>query len=149
MATQSEQIYELVWSTRRLFQQLRSTSEKLLESSGINPSQRAVLEFLHKNPFQTVANMARERTVSRQHIQTIVNTLLDLKLVQTVENPEHKRSPLISLTSEGKKLFAKITRKEAKILGAMANEFNEKDILTSIQTLTAINSYLDTNNWKK
>jgi len=142
MATNSKDIYELVWCTRRLFQQLRDTSDKLLDGTGINTSQRAVLEFLHGNPSQTVSNMAREKTVSRQHIQTVVNNLLKLELVTTKENPAHKSSPLIAITGKGKKLFQKITRKEAKVLEAMANEFREKDISTSINTLKAINTYL-------
>lgn len=142
MATNSKDIYELVWCTRRLFQQLRATSDKLLDGTGINTSQRAVLEFLYGNPAQTVSNMAREKTVSRQHIQTVVNSLLELELVTTKENPSHKSSPLIAITSKGKKLYQKITRKEAKVLETMAKEFKEKDISTSINTLKAINTYL-------
>lgn len=144
-----EQIYELVWTTRRLFQQLRAASDELLEGTGINASQRAVLEFLHQHQPQTVSNMARERTVSRQHIQTVVNDLLSLNLVQSKENPAHKRSPLISITNQGKKLFKQITQKEKKVLEAMATEFNEKNIATSIRTLNAINDYLTSDQWKK
>lgn len=149
MNKKPEQIYELVWSTRRLFQQLRATSDELLEGTEIKASQRAVLEFLDQHQPQTVSNMAREKTVSRQHIQTLVNDLLSLKLVKSQENPAHKRSPLISMTGEGKKLFKKITQKEIKVLGAMAGEFNEKNITTSIRTLNAIGDYLKSAQWNK
>ena len=149
MNKKPEQIYELVWSTRRLFQQLRATSDELLEGTGINASQRAVLEFLNQNQPQTVSNMAREKTVSRQHIQTVVNDLLSLELVQSKENPAHKRSPLISMTEKGKKLFKKITQREIKVLDAMAGEFSEKNIATSVQTLNAIRDYLKSEQWKK
>jgi DNA-binding MarR family transcriptional regulator len=144
-----EQIYELIWCTRRLFQQLRSTSDELLNGTGINASQRAVLEFLNQHQPQTVSNMAREKMVSRQHIQTVVNDLLQLDLVQAQDNPAHKRSPLISMTEQGKQLFKKTTREEMKVLDAMSAELNEKDIATSIRTLNALNDYLQSAQWKK
>ena len=78
MASNPEEMYQLVWWTRRLFQQLRVTSEELMEGTGINASQRAVLEFLYGHPAQTVSQMAREKNVSRQHIQTVVNNLLEI-----------------------------------------------------------------------
>jgi len=149
MDTKPEHIYELVWCTRRLFQQLRATSEELLEGTGINASQRAVLEFLDQHQPQTVSNMAREKNVSRQHIQTLVNDLLTLKLVKSQENPAHKRSPLMSMTEQGKKLFMKIIRDEAKVLASMEGEFSGKNISTSIRTLKAIHQYLQSEHWKK
>jgi DNA-binding MarR family transcriptional regulator len=149
MTTKSEQVYQLVWHTRRLFQQLRATSDELLEGTGINASQRAVLEFLSMHQPQTVSTMAREKTVSRQHIQTVVNDLLALGFVESQDNPAHKRSPLILMTSRGAKLFKKITQNEAKLLETMAGEFSEKNIATSIRTLTAVNDYLASRSWKK
>ena len=149
MDTKPEHIYELVWCTRRLFQQLRATSEELLEGTGINASQRAVLEFLDQHQPQTVSNMAREKNVSRQYIQTLVNDLLTLKLVKSQENPAHKRSPLMSMTEQGKKLFMKIIRDEAKVLASMEGEFSGKNISTSIRTLKAMHQYLQSEHWKK
>ena len=149
MATSQDEMYQLVWWTRRLFQQLRATSDGLLDGTGINASQRAVLEFLHDNPPLTVSDMAREKTVSRQHIQTLVNSLLDADLVQTQDNPAHKRAPLITLTPEGKKLFQKITRQESKVLAAMAGKFDRKDVATATRTLQAIHDYLQSDHGKK
>jgi DNA-binding MarR family transcriptional regulator len=139
---ETNQIYELVWCTRRLFQQLRATSDELLEGTGINTSQRAVLEFLSQNQPLTVSSMAREKDVSRQHIQLIVNSLLEVNLVEARTNPAHKRSPIISITEKGEKLFAKIILKEAKVLAAMADQFSEKNISTSIRTLKEMRDYL-------
>ena len=149
MDTKPKHIYELVWCTRRLFQQLRATSEELLEGTGINASQRAVLEFLDQHQPQTVSNMAREKNVSRQHIQTLVNDLLTLNLVKSHENPAHKRSPFMSMTEQGKKLFMKIIRDEAKVLASMASEFSGKNVSTSIRTLKSMHQYLQSEHWKK
>ena len=107
-SSRAKTLYQLIWQTRRLFQRLRATSDELLDATGINSSQRAVLEFLHGQPPQTVPAIARERTVSRQHIQTVVNDLLELGLVEAIDNPSHKRSPLIRTTAAGEALFASI-----------------------------------------
>ena len=147
MTAKAEQMYELVWRTRRLFQQLRISGDELLQGTGINASQRAVLEFLNLRQPQTVSNMARERNVSRQHIQTVVNDLLALGFVEAKENPSHKRSPLILLTTDGKKLFRKITQKEARILEVLAKEFNENNVTTTIDTLMALENCLASAKW--
>jgi len=46
---------------------------------------RAVLEGLDRSGPRTVPAMARARLVTRQHIQTILNELLERKLVETQE----------------------------------------------------------------
>jgi len=144
MKSKPESIYDLVWHTRRLFQQLRETSDELLQGTGINPSQRAVLEFLVRDGSQSVATMAREKQVSRQHVQKVVNTLLQLSLVEPLDNPEHKRSPLIRVTAKGKRLFARISERESALLRAMAKNFDEGDIQDSVRTMKRIGAWLKT-----
>lgn len=141
-------LYQLIWQTRRLFQRLRSTSDELLEGSGINASQRAVLEFLHQKQPQTVPQMAREKSVTRQHIQVVVNDLLAFELVKVVENPAHKRSPLIQMKSAGKRLFKSIQKQEAALLKAMEGMFTNRDITTALRTLKAIDDYLESGEWR-
>lgn len=144
----SSSLYQLIWQTRRLFQRLRSTSDELLVGCGINTSQRAVLEFLHQKQPQTVPQIAREKSVSRQHIQIVVNDLLTLELIESVENPAHKRSPLMQLTTHGRALFASILKKEATLLKNMEEKFSQKELTTAINTLKFIDDYLKSEDWK-
>ncbi len=140
-ATESP-MYEVIWRTRRLFQQLRAAADALHADSDITASQRAVLEFLSQQQPQTVPHMAREKSVSRQHIQHIVNELLARGLVETITNPSHKRSSLIRLTHAGSRLFDAIRSREAKLLEGMGKQFNEQELRTTAQTLQAIDEYL-------
>jgi DNA-binding MarR family transcriptional regulator len=137
-------LYDLIWQTRRLFQRLRATSDQLLENSGINSSQRAVLEFLCQAQPQSVPRMARARSVSRQHVQVVINQLNELQLVEAVHNPSHKRSPLFQLTENGKVLFNAIHEKELAFLSRIELEFTSHDLVTSITTLKRIDQYLST-----
>ena len=142
-------LYQLIWQTRRLFQRLRTTSDELLDGTGINASQRAVLEFLHQQQPQTVPQIALGKLVSRQHIQTVVNDLLIHELIETVENPTHKRSPLIQLTSTGTKLFNTIQKKESRFLKEMEKKYSQQELIDALNTLKSIDDYLTSGAWKR
>lgn len=64
-----------------------------------------VLRTLVKDGPQTVPEMARARPVSRQHCQTIVNTLEAEGTVELIENPKHKKSKLVRITKKGRARF--------------------------------------------
>jgi DNA-binding MarR family transcriptional regulator len=144
----SSNMYQLIWQTRRLFQRLRATSEELLEGSGINASQRAVLEFLNVEEPQTVPQIARGKTVSRQHIQMVVNSLLELGLVEVLENPVHKRSQLVQATAAGKTLFSSVLNKEALVLKEMEKNFLQRDLTIACRVLESLDSYLASGDWR-
>ncbi len=138
----SSPLYQVIWYTRRLFQRLGATGNELHEDSGITASQRAVLEFLTLHEPQTVPQMAREKTVTRQHIQVIVNKLLERGLIEGITNPAHNRSSLIRMTSAGRQLFGVIKQRETKLLAIMEKHFTKKKLLITAQTLQAIDEYL-------
>ena len=144
----SSPLYEVIWRTRRLFQRLGATGNELHEDSGITASQRAVLEFLSLHEPQTVPQMARERTVTRQHIQVIVNKLLERGLVESTTNPAHNRSSLIRMTSSGRQLFEVIKQREMKLLVIVERHLTKKKLLITAQTLQAIDEYLQSQQWR-
>ena len=142
-------LYEVIWRTRRLFQRLRAAGDELHEDLGITTSQRAVLEFLSLQQPQTVPQMARERTVSRQHIQMIVNKLLERGWVECIVNPAHTRSSLIRMTSAGTQLFGVIRRREAKFLAVIEKQLAKKNLLVTAQTLQTIDEYFQSQQWRE
>jgi DNA-binding MarR family transcriptional regulator len=97
----------------------------------VSTPERAVLEFLVRNGATTVPDVARARGVSRQHIQTIVNGLLDRQLVETVRNPAHRRSSLVALTADGRRLIEEMLRREHD---AMAERLAGIDPAAMVQT---------------
>jgi DNA-binding MarR family transcriptional regulator len=147
--TSPSTLYQLIWQTRRLFQRLRATSEELLVGRGINTGQRAMLEFLHQKQPQTVPQIAREKSVSRQHVQTVANGLLVLKLIESVENPDHKRSPLLKLATKGTILFESIQKDEAVFIKLMEKNFSQKELTTTLNTLKSFDDYLASVDWKR
>lgn len=89
--------------------------DHLHQGSGVSVPMRAVLEFLRAHDAHTVAAIARARSVSRQHIQVIVNDLLDAGLVERVENPSHRRAPLIRLAAVGERTIDDLHAREREV----------------------------------
>jgi DNA-binding MarR family transcriptional regulator len=135
-------VAELIDEIRLAFHSLTNVSERLtgdlVETSG-----RAVLEHLTHHGATTVPDIARARGVSRQHIQTIVNSLSERDLVTTEPNPSHRRSHRIALTPSGHELIRTVLVREDDALGPTTSVLAASDVTTSIDTLRTFRALLD------
>jgi len=128
MATWQPDLAPLVNRIPRLHFLLKALADQLHEDLGISAAMRSVLASLTASGPRTVPDLARERPVSRQHIQTIVNDLLTRGLVETLPNPSHRRSPLVGLTDEGQRHYRLIRQREADLLSRTAPSVSHADI---------------------
>lgn len=101
---------------RLVWHRLVQAGERLHGREPITLGMRAVLEFLAREGPTTVPGIARSRHVTRQHIQALVNGLLEQTLVELSDNPAHKRSPLVGLTPAGAETIRRMKRREARWL---------------------------------
>lgn len=100
-----EELTSVVDEARLMIHRSVTVVEQLHEGAGVSVPMRAVLEFLRRNGDHTVSAIARTRGVSRQHIQIIANDLADAGLVDRLDNPHHRRAPLITLTTRGESVI--------------------------------------------
>jgi DNA-binding MarR family transcriptional regulator len=77
---------------------------------------RGILADLAENGPQTVPQLARTRSVSRQYIQTAVGTLVSSGWIEPEENPAHRRSVLMKITPSGQELIDQLRRREGGLL---------------------------------
>jgi DNA-binding MarR family transcriptional regulator len=133
---------ELSREVRLLFHQLRATAERLHQDERLSVAHRGVLESLLRGGAQTVPALARARPVSRQHIQVLVNRLLDLGLVETRENPASRRSPLVDLTPAGRKKIGAMLQREQRALASGALPITERRLRTAAETLRGVRKFL-------
>jgi DNA-binding MarR family transcriptional regulator len=110
---------------------------------GLDPSERAVLEFVSIHGPTTVPDIARRRGVSRQHIQSIVNQLLDRDLAELQLNPEHRRSHKIALTDSGTVVIEAAIERERSLLNEFITHQTPKAIEATTQIIADLRSYLD------
>ena len=129
------EVEKLLDEVRLLWHVMNESGERLHKGEPVNLGMRAVLELLlHKGP-STVPQVARSRHVTRQHVQTLVNGLLDLQMVELHSNPEHRRSSLVSLTSAGRKVIERMLDREQRFLGKLALPSKAAEMKRATETL--------------
>ena len=107
-----KEIYQITWLIRRAFRLMGVRVDQYLKDLGISACDRSVMEYLYPEQKLSVPQIAELYDVSRQHIQSIVNSLLQREIVELHDNPKHKRSALVSLTSKGKTLYEEIIKRD-------------------------------------
>jgi DNA-binding MarR family transcriptional regulator len=135
-------LQQAIQAVRRLFHALSGTAERVHAELGVTAAMRDVLEILHGRGPRTVPQIAREKGVSRQHVQVIVNALLALGLVECVDNPDHLRSPLLRLSAAGTKACEAVRRREGRLLTEVAKRIPGSDLKVTLKTLNAMESGL-------
>ncbi|CAN0564454.1 unnamed protein product [Laminaria digitata] len=128
---------------RGCFSRLRDVADVLHRDLGITAAMRAVMETVYDGADVTVPDIAREKRVSRQNIQVIVDGLIAARLLGLAENPAHKRSPLVVLTKRGRTTFREMRRRESGLLKAIAEELSPTAMKATSETLAAIRRRLE------
>jgi DNA-binding MarR family transcriptional regulator len=95
----------------------------------------------------TVPDIARQKNVTRQHIQQIVNELCTMGLAESLANPAHKRSLLIRLSPGGGQQFRNILEREQLLLQTLSAEFDDQQLTQAADSLHAIRKYFSSVAW--
>lgn len=132
---------DLIDDVRLTFHALAAYADR--EHVGLAARHRAVLEFLARHGGATVPDIARARGVSRQHIQVIVNELLELDLAEAVANPTHRRSHRIQLTEQGAARIHDVLAHEDEQLSRFERDLDAADIHRTIHTLRQLRLLLE------
>jgi DNA-binding MarR family transcriptional regulator len=126
---------KLTMTAALLYFRMRRAAEEITGEGAQSSGRRSILKSLGKAAPQTVPQMARVRAVSRQHIQKLVNGLLDDRLVELIENPAHKKSKLVRITTAGQIVANATHRREAEILPELSRGLSLEDIETATRVL--------------
>ncbi|WP_205215259.1 MarR family winged helix-turn-helix transcriptional regulator [Amycolatopsis albispora] len=114
-------VYELAGISRR-------TSEDIAREAGQTAARWHVLSVLSDGP-RTVPNAARRLGLTPQSVQRVVSDLLATDLVEARPNPDHARSPLITLTDDGRatleRLFERSDASRARLLARAGTSAEE------------------------
>ncbi|MFD4430575.1 MarR family winged helix-turn-helix transcriptional regulator [Nocardia sp. NPDC058497] len=102
---------------------------------GLSVGVRAVLDLLSRHGPMTVPQMGRAQALSRQFVQRMVNDAMAADLVATLGNPRHRRSPLITLTEQGRAAMATASAREHARLRDVGGELTAADIDTCLRVL--------------
>ena len=132
-----------------LFNRLKLVAEQIHQQGEMSGVRRAVLRMLDRQGAQTVPQISRARSVSRQHVQALVNELTEEGYVEFVENPAHKRSPFARLTARGQQFVQAMNRREQQLHEKLPLAVSDAEMLAAARTLRALRAVFESEQWKR
>lgn len=136
-------IEELIWEVRRLFRELAQLADEVLSPLGVTAAERALLEFLAREQAPvSLAEIARKRAVSRQHIhQTLAR--LDPRWVIRADDPADGRSLGLNLSEDGRAFWERIRAVDIESLQRIEERLDKTSLRSATETLRHLRDALD------
>lgn len=132
-----------------LFNRLKLVAEQVHQQGEMSGGRRAVLRMLDEAGAQTVPQISRARSVSRQHVQALINELAAEGFVEFQENPAHKRSPFVRLSTLGQQAVNAMNRREQQLHKKINLALPETELLAAARTLRAVRAVFESDQWKR
>lgn len=128
----------VVDETIGLFHRVRWVAEQIYIEPGRSLPSRGILRGLVRYGPRTVPQLARARSVTRQHTQAVVDELADGGYVELVANPGHARSRLVRATARGLAVVAQMDAVDTRVLAAIGGGLSRADLAITARTLRAV-----------
>jgi DNA-binding MarR family transcriptional regulator len=139
----------LTFETALLFFRMRIAAREFLGQGEQSSGRRSLLKTLREHGPRTVPFMARDRSVSRQHIQKLVDSLRASGLVRSFPNPAHKRSVLIGLTAEGRRFSEEMSRREEVLWRFLSEGIPEEDLHVALGVVRELRGKFASEEWER
>lgn len=146
-ARQHRALDAVIDETVALFHRLRAVAEQIHRQGKTSGGKRNLLRLLNLYGPQTVPQLAQARTVSRQHIQKIVNQLAADGDVELVDNPSHRRSRLVRLTEQGRDYLDAMHRREMRLLAGIEINISSDELLAAAAVLRHVRELFESDQW--
>lgn len=121
---------------------LRARGEKTAAAIGQSQARWQVLSA-SSGTRMSVPQIARRLGLTRQAVQRIADLLVGESLASFVDNPDHKSSPHLVLTKDGRDTLARLTRLARANNEGLAAKFATVDLAALRRDLRALLSALD------
>src|SRR4029450_13564917 len=83
----------------------------------------------------TVPQIDQMRPTSRQRMQRLADELAAERVVEFIDNPRHRRSKLVRLTSKGDARYREMSVRFLAIASTMGADLSEADILKTTEVV--------------
>ncbi|WP_330461448.1 MarR family transcriptional regulator [Streptomyces sp. NBC_00820] len=121
---------------------LRRLGERTAGAEGLTQARWQVLSVVSEDPL-TVPQAARRLGVSRQNVQRVANDLVAGELAALAPNPDHRGSPLLTLTPRGRDSLARVTDRAAKLHRTLFGDIPDEEISATRASLRRLLDQLD------
>lgn len=134
----------LVDETSRLSGRLKSVFASSRQLAGLGESEIMVLNaVVEAERAPTVAQIGRSLGRPRQLVQRAANSLCEAGLIETAENPDHKRAALLFPTEEGQALKREVDAKAEEIAEQFMPALDLDDVRAATRTLREIRKQIE------
>ncbi|MEV6583226.1 MarR family winged helix-turn-helix transcriptional regulator [Streptomyces sp. NPDC051582] len=116
---------------------LRRSGEAIAATEGQTQARWQVMSVVCEDSL-TVARAARRLGIARQGVQRVANDLVRENLAVFQPNPDHRGSPLLTLTAEGQRVLGTITTRAAEVHRALTADIPVDEIVRARTLLRRI-----------
>jgi DNA-binding MarR family transcriptional regulator len=142
MTEHDQPLYELILHIRGVFNELKTLSDEMNTDIAITAAMRALMEYLTDHGPTTVPEIAKAKSVTRQHIQTLADALEQRGMLTFEINPRHKRSKLVALTPKGAAAFQTIRDREQTALRQLGADLDANGVRQASEELKKLREAL-------
>lgn len=144
--TEGQAATDVVLETFRANGVFLTAGDHLAAAAGLTSARWQVLGALELagRPL-TVPQIARRMGLTRQSVQATVKQMLVEGLVIPQENPDHRRSPLITQTQLGHERYADVDRRQIRWINELAIGLDGAELAIAADVLRQLTSRLNAN----
>lgn len=106
---------------------LRRLGEHTAQAEGLTQARWQVLSVVSETAL-TVPQAARRLGVSRQNVQRVANDLVNLGHATYEANPDHRGSPLLTLTPRGHEVLAALTQRASAVHRELFSALDSEEV---------------------
>jgi DNA-binding MarR family transcriptional regulator len=137
----------LILQTFRVYGDLLAEGDQIAGEYGQSSSRWQVLGAIDASA-ETVPGIARTMGLTRQSVQRTVDLLEADGLVRYRDNPAHRRSRFVEMTTQGRKVYEAITAVQMDWVNVLARRMNVRiqEMHTALDVLRRLGVVLETLN---
>jgi len=133
---------ELVIELFRVNGAMIASGDAMTRDLGMTSARWQVLGAVGKEP-KTVAAAARQMGLTRQNVQRIADWLVESGIADFVDNPNHRRAKLVTLTKQGMALRQQLGRRQVIWANAVAEHFTTSELAATTEILRRLKKTLE------
>jgi DNA-binding MarR family transcriptional regulator len=132
-----------VFELFKTYSRVNSAGDEIAREFGLSSARWRVLGSACQSP-KTVSAIARERGLTRQSVQQVVNSLIEDRLAMLVENKDHKSAKLVDATPAGKRAILNLNRQAIGWMNSIADSVSAHELEMTIRILEKLRIQIET-----
>ncbi|MFK8079884.1 MAG: MarR family winged helix-turn-helix transcriptional regulator [Granulosicoccus sp.] len=117
--TELREAIELLYLGYRAF---TNRADRVLDKRGLGRAHHRILYFVGRDPDASIADLLDALAISKQALHVPLRQLISMGLVESRQSSTDGRVKMIRLTASGKRLEARLTGAQAKLLKQMFDQ---------------------------